>query len=238
MNAATAEVPGDVRALHAPPGSPGLARRWPSSSSPQRRACAPRTTPPTAAISSTTEVISKASRWSVRNRRPISAGLPKLPQMRRRVRELAARLEPDRDEHLDEDRRRRGDRRDAVHARPAGPGRVGAAAEVGDHEQEHDHHRARVDEHLRGGDELGREQQVEHGQRGEVADQRQRRVERVREADDGDPRADAGERGAEPDDPGEHVAGVRCEDERRSRVRACSRGSACRTPPGRRPGPS
>ena len=39
-----------------------------------------------------------------------------------------------------------------------------------------------VDEHLRGGDELGRQQQVEHGERGEVPDQRERRVERVREA--------------------------------------------------------
>ena len=36
----------------------------------------PRTTPPTAATSSTIDVISNASRWSVRNSRPISAGEP------------------------------------------------------------------------------------------------------------------------------------------------------------------
>ena len=36
----------------------------------------PSTTPPTAATSSTIEVISKASRWSVRNSSPIWAGLP------------------------------------------------------------------------------------------------------------------------------------------------------------------
>jgi hypothetical protein len=41
------------------------------------RECEPRITPPTAAISSTIEVISKASRWSVRNSRPISCGRPK-----------------------------------------------------------------------------------------------------------------------------------------------------------------
>src|SRR5207253_4643370 len=61
------QIPGDVGTLHS------------SASSCRRRACAPRTTPPTAAISSTTEVVSKASRWSVRNSRPIWAGLPKLP---------------------------------------------------------------------------------------------------------------------------------------------------------------
>src|SRR4029078_9812262 len=36
----------------------------------------PSTTPPTAATRRTIDVISKASRWSVRNSRPISAGLP------------------------------------------------------------------------------------------------------------------------------------------------------------------
>ena len=34
-------------------------------------------TPPTAAMSRTTEVISNASRWSVRKTRPIQAGVPK-----------------------------------------------------------------------------------------------------------------------------------------------------------------
>jgi hypothetical protein len=40
------------------------------------RAWLPRITPPTAATSRTIEVISKASRWSVRNSSPISPGLP------------------------------------------------------------------------------------------------------------------------------------------------------------------
>src|SRR4030095_3825731 len=53
------QVPGDVGAVH------------------QASRPLPRTTPPTAAASRTIEVISKASRWSVRNTVPISLGLPK-----------------------------------------------------------------------------------------------------------------------------------------------------------------
>ena len=45
----------------------------------KRRAWLPRMTPPTAATSSTIDVISNASRWSVRNSLPISAGLPNAP---------------------------------------------------------------------------------------------------------------------------------------------------------------
>src|SRR5207245_11074809 len=63
------QVPHHVRAEHQCCTSPG------------RRAWWPRMTPPTAATSSPIEVISKASRWSVRNRRPIWAGLPKLRPM-------------------------------------------------------------------------------------------------------------------------------------------------------------
>src|SRR5262245_28172179 len=63
-----ADVPGDVRAHH-----PRLA-----SSCWERRVCEPRMTPPTAAISRTTDVISNASRWFVRNSRPIHAGEPKV----------------------------------------------------------------------------------------------------------------------------------------------------------------
>src|SRR4029450_1868478 len=53
------EIPGDVGAVH------------------QASRPLPRTTPPTAAASRTIEVISKATRWSVRNTVPISLGLPK-----------------------------------------------------------------------------------------------------------------------------------------------------------------
>src|SRR5581483_4692602 len=63
------EVPGDVRPDHSTLEPVFSTVRIPS------------TTPPTAATSSTTEVISKASRWSVRNRRPISAGLPKASEI-------------------------------------------------------------------------------------------------------------------------------------------------------------
>src|SRR5207248_11754815 len=41
-----------------------------------RRECAPRMTPPIAATSRTIDVISNASRWSVRNSRPIHPGVP------------------------------------------------------------------------------------------------------------------------------------------------------------------
>jgi len=89
--------------------------------------------------------------------------------------------------------------------RAAGEGCVRPPAEVADHEQEHHHHRAGVDEHLRGRDELGRRQQEQDGERGEVPDQRQRGVERVREGDDGDAGAEAGERGEDPHRPDERV---------------------------------
>src|SRR5438874_1628753 len=56
------DVPGDVRAVHQVAAL---------------RVCEPRITPPTAAMSKTTEVISNASRWSTRKTRPIQAGVPK-----------------------------------------------------------------------------------------------------------------------------------------------------------------
>ena len=46
----------------------------PSGRRPLRVVCEPRITPPTAAMSKTTDVISKASRWSARKTRPIQAG--------------------------------------------------------------------------------------------------------------------------------------------------------------------
>src|SRR5262249_50699613 len=59
------EVGGDVRASH-PLSDPQCSRR----------ADDPSTTPPTAATSRMIEVTSNASRWSVRNARPMAAGLP------------------------------------------------------------------------------------------------------------------------------------------------------------------
>ena len=59
-----------------------------------------------------------------------------------------------------------------------------ALAEVGDHEQEHDHHRAGVHQHLRRRDEVGLQHEVQHRQGREVQDQRERREERVALRDD------------------------------------------------------
>src|SRR5207237_4820507 len=62
------EVPGDLRAEDA--------ERHCICSPASLRECEPRMTPPIAATSSTIEVISNASRWSVRKSRPIARGLP------------------------------------------------------------------------------------------------------------------------------------------------------------------
>ena len=110
---------------------------------------------------------------------------------RRRSEKSSPACDQHRDDDLDEERRGRDDGGELEPARPARPGRVGAAAEVRDHEEEHHHHRARVDEHLRGGDELRGRAQEEHGERAEVPDQRERGVERVREGHDGEAGAEA-----------------------------------------------
>ena len=121
------------------------------------------------------------------------------------VREPPACLEPDHDDHLDEDRPGCEHRAELLPARPAGPRRIGASPEVGGHEQEHHHHGAGVDEHLARRDELGREQQVEDRERGEIADQRERRVKGVGERDDRDARGEAAEGREDPDCPDDHV---------------------------------
>ncbi len=218
------QVTGDVRPEHRPSLRRGSACEW-----------LPRITPPTAATSSTTEVISNASRWSVRNSCPISPGLPNESVDLRRAREPPVRLVGDHDHDLDEERTGGDDRRpELCRSCPLCPGRVRLPAEVGDHEQEHDHHRARVDEHLRGGDELGREQQVEHRERAEVPDQRERRVERVREADHRDRRT----RGTQPAATTQTTQTSAFEADARITNASGSRGSACRTRPGRRPASS
>ena len=94
----------------------------------------------------------------------------------------------DHDDDLDGDRTRGDHGGETLEPRPAGPRRVGAAAEIGDHEQEHDDDRSGVDEHLGGCHELRREQQVQDGERREIPDQRESAVERIREQDDGQPR--------------------------------------------------
>jgi hypothetical protein len=121
--------------------------------------------------------------------------------------EEAARLQTDDDHDLREDGAAREHRADDLPRRPSRPRRVLAAvAEVGDHEQEHHHHRAAVDEHLPRGDELARQQEEQHGERRQVADQRERRVERVAERDDGERAREARECRDEPHNPDEEVS--------------------------------
>ena len=85
-----------------------------------RRVCAPRMTPPTAATSSTIDVISKASRWSVRKSRPIQAGEPKCAPTLESCPSEPPALRPIDDDDLGQQRPGREHRRRAS-ARPARP---------------------------------------------------------------------------------------------------------------------
>ena len=78
------------------------------------------------------------------------------------------------------------ERRCARSAGPSGVERLDRAADVGDDEHVEHHHRAGVDDDLRGGDELRAQQQEQRRQREQVADQREHRVERVAQRDDAD----------------------------------------------------
>ena len=71
--------------------------------------------------------------------------------------------------------------------------------------REPEHDRTGVHEHLRRCQELGREQEVEDRQRGEVPDERKRREEGVRQADDGDAAREATPRRQEPDGPDQDI---------------------------------
>jgi len=124
-----------------------------------------------------------------------------------RLLEEAAGLEADDDADLGEQCRAREHGADGLPGGASRPGRlVGAVAEIGDHEQEHHHHRTAVDQHLSRRDELAGEKQEEHGERGEVPDQCERRVERVAEPDDRERAREARECRPEPDDPDEEVS--------------------------------
>ena len=151
-------------------------------------------------------MISNASRWSVRKNSPDRGGAAEGRVDVGLVGEQVAGLEPDHEDDLDEERGRGEDRRQETHEAPPANRRVRAPAEVGDHEEEHHHHGAGVDEHLSRRDELGGGEQEEDGERGQVADQRERREERVRERDDRDRRAEARRGRDDPDRPDEDVA--------------------------------
>ena len=75
-----------------------------------------------------------------------------------------------------------------------------AGADVGDDEDVEHHDRARVDDDLRGGHELGAQQQEQRGQREQVAHQREHRVERVAQGDGSHGAGDRADRGDEEDD--------------------------------------
>jgi hypothetical protein len=154
------------------------------------------------------EVVGEEERADLRRR---AEGLADIGGRAQRV----VGLERDHDDHLEGDRAGGDDCGHRLERGPAGPGRVGASAEVGDDEEEHDDHGARVDEHLRRCDELGVEKQVEHGQRGQVPDKRERAVERVREEHDGEAAGEEGERRDDPDQPDEDVCGGGRQDDLR-----------------------
>ena len=135
------------------------------SSSPERRRA--RMTAPTAATSSSSEAISNASRNLVRNSSPDLRPARRSP---RTSRALLAEHAQAGAEHRDRRSRRTARPRTAARS-PRMPGPVRPAsgrllpADVGDHEHVQHHHRAGVDDHLRGGDELRPQQQEERGQR-------------------------------------------------------------------------
>ena len=167
------------RARRAPPvriRSPTEISR--GSSRPVRRRAS--TTAPTAATSSSIEATSNASRKSVSSSCPICSGVPKPSnQPVALAREDAQAGAEDRDRQLDEQRAREQRARPAQARRAGAADRVRAAADVGDDEQVQHHDRADVDDHLGGRQELRAQQQEERGEREQVADERQHRVERV-----------------------------------------------------------
>ena len=125
---------------------------------------------------------------------------------RRAVDRLQARAEQ-RDQQLDQQRaaddappRRRpepiGRRRPAQ----ALAERLALAADVGDDEHVEHHHRAGVDDDLRGRDELGAQQQEQHRERDQVRDEREHAVERVAQRDHADRAGDHADRGDEEED--------------------------------------
>ena len=74
------------------------------------------------------------------------------------------------------------------------------AADVGGDEDVEDHHRARVDDDLRRGDELGVQEQEEPGERDQVDDQREHAVEGVAQRDHRDRPAEGADRAGEEGD--------------------------------------
>ena len=79
-----------------------------------------------------------------------------------RILQVVPPREPEDDDDFDQERSCRDDCGGPEERRPACPGSVGPSAQVRDDEEEHDHYRARIDEHLGGSDELGSQQEIEH----------------------------------------------------------------------------
>ena len=122
--------------------------------------------------------LERRSRKLVSSSVPIWPGVPKVRARTRRARRRADRLQPEPssgDEQLDERARRRAARQ-AQAAPPAAERRLRRSARAaarssptyGDDEHVEHHHRAGVDDDLRGGDELGAQQQEQHREREQV----------------------------------------------------------------------
>ena len=144
---------------------------------------AARTTAPTAAISRSSEAASKGIRKSSSISSPIASGEPKPSGI------VGPSLPSDcqggadhRDRELDEERTGEQRGEDPL-AGDRVPQRLLEAADVGGDEDVEDHHRAGVDDHLGGRDELGVQDQEEAGQREQVHDQREHAVEGIAERD-------------------------------------------------------
>ena len=194
------DEPGDV---HVPASCPG---RWSRCSSAPPSACGrPRclrasTTAPTAANSSRIDAASNATRnfWS--SSAPIAPGEPKPAPVSAPCESSACeRRAADRDRDLDEQRGRE-QRAPGRHARRGRADRLLGAADVGDDEHVEHHHRARVDDDLRRGEELGAQQQEQRRDPEQVHDEHQHRVERVADQHHAERAGDRARAGHEEDD--------------------------------------
>ena len=113
------------------------------------------------------------------------------------------------DEQLDEQQgaeHGRGEAQAGAHRTTGRRGQLHVLADVGDDEHVQDHHRARVDDDLGRGEELGAQQQEQDGEEEQVHDERQHRQEGVAQGDDTHGPGDRADRADEEEDGG-HGAG-------------------------------
>ena len=177
------QIPGDVH-YAGPPRPPVGALAF----TPTREDIAP-----TAATRSSIEAASKAIRKRSSSRPDRQADLQLITGSLGVDRGEGGADDGDRD--LDEERRGEH-RREPALAGIASPERFLDAAHVGGDEQVQDHHSPRVDDDLRGGDELRVQQQEQPGERDQVDDQGEDAVEGVAKRDHRDRPAEGADRPA------------------------------------------